>query len=79
MLDIRDNERIDATGFGPILIIQDPEEFCYGVDAVILARAAAGSETVEISPLGRLYAELDGEEGLGQGDLTLLLRKLAGW
>ena len=49
------------------------------VDAVILARAAAGSETVEISPLGRLYAELDGEEGLGQGDLTLLLRKLAGW
>ena len=37
MVDIKQKERIDATGFGEILIIQDPEEFCYGVDAVILA------------------------------------------
>lgn len=30
-------ERIDNTGFGNIKLIQDPEQFCYGVDAVILA------------------------------------------
>ena len=30
-------ERIENTGFGNIRLIQDPEQFCYGVDAVILA------------------------------------------
>lgn len=30
-------ERIENTGFGNIKLIQDPEQFCYGVDAVILA------------------------------------------
>lgn len=37
MISIKENERIDATGFGDIKIIQDPEEFCYGVDSVILS------------------------------------------
>jgi len=30
-------ERIENTGFGNIKLIQDSEQFCYGVDAVILA------------------------------------------
>ncbi|MDD5922178.1 MAG: methyltransferase domain-containing protein [Eubacteriales bacterium] len=30
-------ERIDRTGFGSIRILQDPDSFCYGADAVILA------------------------------------------
>lgn len=30
-------ERIDNIGFGNLKLIQNPEEFCYGVDAVILA------------------------------------------
>ena len=30
-------ERIENTGFGNIKLIQDPDQFCYGVDAVILA------------------------------------------
>ncbi|MEG1584415.1 MAG: tRNA1(Val) (adenine(37)-N6)-methyltransferase [Anaerovorax sp.] len=30
-------ERIDRIGFGNLQLIQKPEEFCYGVDAVILA------------------------------------------
>lgn len=30
-------ERIENIGFGGLKLIQDPEEFCYGVDAVILA------------------------------------------
>lgn len=35
-------ERIDSIGFGGLRLIQDPDEFCYGVDAVILASFAAG-------------------------------------
>lgn len=34
-------ERLDATGFGDIKIFQNPEDFCYGVDAVLLADFAA--------------------------------------
>ncbi len=34
-------ERIDSIGFGNLKLIQDPDEFCYGVDAVILADFAA--------------------------------------
>ena len=30
-------ERIENIGFGDLKLIQDPEQFCYGVDAVILA------------------------------------------
>lgn len=30
-------ERIDKIGFGNLKLIQEPDEFCYGVDAVILA------------------------------------------
>ena len=37
MFEIKQNERIDAIGFGDLKLIQDPKEFCYGVDAVILA------------------------------------------
>lgn len=34
--------RIDETGFGDVKIYQDPEQFCYGVDAVLLADFASG-------------------------------------
>ena len=34
-------ERIDQIGFGGLRLIQEPAEFCYGVDAVILADFAA--------------------------------------
>lgn len=33
--------RADETGFGDIVIYQDPSQFCYGVDAVLLADFAA--------------------------------------
>ena len=32
--------RIDEIGFGDLKLIQDPDEFCYGTDAVLLARFA---------------------------------------
>jgi len=34
-------ERIDDIGFGNLALIQDTKEFCYGVDAVILAHFAS--------------------------------------
>ena len=38
---LREGERLDDTGFGGYQLIQKPEEFCYGVDAVLLAGFAA--------------------------------------
>lgn len=40
-------ERIDEIGFGGLRLIQEPEEFCYGVDAVILADFAAKNFSVK--------------------------------
>lgn len=34
---IQEDERVDKIGFGELRLIQKPKEFCYGVDAVILA------------------------------------------
>ena len=34
---LRDGERIDKIGFGNLRLIQKPGEFCYGIDAVLLA------------------------------------------
>lgn len=33
-------ERTDEIGFGGLKLIQDPEEFCYGIDAVLLSSYA---------------------------------------
>ena len=38
---LREGERLDVTGFSGYHLIQKPEEFCYGVDAVLLANFAA--------------------------------------
>lgn len=38
---LRQGERLDETGFGTLKLIQKPEEFCYGVDAVVLADYAS--------------------------------------
>ena len=38
---ILEGERLDSIGFGDLRLIQKPEEFCYGIDAVILADFAA--------------------------------------
>ena len=40
-VNIEEGERVDETGFGQLRLIQKPEEFCYGVDAVLLADFAA--------------------------------------
>ena len=38
---VRKGERIDEIGFGGYKLIQNPEEFCYGVDSVLLSDFAA--------------------------------------
>ena len=37
-------ERIDEIGFSDLKLIQKPDEFCYGIDAVILADFASKKE-----------------------------------
>ena len=52
---LREGERLDETGVGELKLIQKPEEFCYGVDAVILADFASKSvkrSTKKIVDLG---------------------------
>lgn len=41
MPELFEGERIDDTGFGGRMLIQKPEDFCYGIDAVLLADFAA--------------------------------------
>lgn len=65
--DVRlyDGERVDATGFGELELIQKPEEFCYGVDAVLLADFAAVN--------GKKPAGLAVDLGTGTGVIPLIL------
>jgi tRNA1Val (adenine37-N6)-methyltransferase len=45
-------ERVDNIGFGGYQLIQDPDQFCYGVDAVLLADFAAATKEDCIVDLG---------------------------
>ena len=60
--------RLDDTGFGGIRILQDPETFCYGVDAVLLAGFAAETLAKKHRRPARL-ADL----GCGNGIVPLIL------
>lgn len=57
-------ERIENIGFGDLKLIQDPDQFCYGVDAVILADFA-----LSIYPEFSRAADL----GTGNGIIPLIL------
>ena len=67
MPDLKEKERIDVTGFGSVKIIQDPDEFCYGVDAVILADFA--SRRAKPLTAGSRIADL----GTGSGIIPLIM------
>lgn len=49
---IRTGERIDQTGFSDLKLIQKPDEFCYGIDAVILADFASHKKANHVVDLG---------------------------
>lgn len=62
---IGDGERIDDIGFGHLKLIQKPEEFCYGVDAVILADFASRCKKGAVKTIVDL--------GTGTGVIPLIL------
>ena len=57
-------ERTDCIGFGDLRLIQRPEDFCYGVDAVILADFASGAIKSPVSIM---------DLGTGNGIIPLIL------
>lgn len=59
---LKDGERIDEIGFGNLRLIQKPEDFCYGIDAVLLATFA------EVKKGGRAV-----DFGTGTGIIPLIL------
>jgi tRNA1Val (adenine37-N6)-methyltransferase len=61
--------RIDDTGFGGIRIIQDPDAFCYGVDAVLLAAFAAERINKKRGAADKKLMDL----GCGNGIIPLIL------
>ena len=49
---LKEGERIDEIGFGNLRLIQKPEDFCYGIDAVLLATFAEIRNHSSIIDLG---------------------------
>ena len=46
------NERIDEIGFSGYRLVQNPDWFCYGIDAVLLADFAAVKKNARVADLG---------------------------
>lgn len=49
---LKEGERIDEIGFGNLRLIQKPEDFCYGIDAVLLATFAEVKKGSRVADLG---------------------------
>lgn len=49
---LKEGERKDKIGFGTLELIQHPNEFCYGIDAVLLASFAQVKPGARIADLG---------------------------
>ncbi len=49
---LKDGERIDSIGFGNLRLIQKPDDFCYGIDAVLLATFAEVGKNERVIDLG---------------------------
>ncbi len=76
---IQNGERLDNIGFGELMLIQKPDEFCYGVDAVLLSDfAASGGGRYRAESYGRADAGYSGKVsvldlGTGTGIVPLIL------
>jgi len=76
-VNICDGERVDDTGFGQLRLIQKPEEFCYGVDAVILADFAS---KYVVSASVRNGSDVTAVDlGTGTGIIPLVLSHKTRW
>lgn len=77
---IYEGERVDDTGFGGLRLIQKPEEFCYGVDAVILADFAARHAAVSLPARCREADKVTAVDlGTGTGIIPLILSHKTIW
>ena len=52
MCNLKDNERIDELHRNGYQIIQDPERFCFGMDAVLLSGFAKVKEGETVLDIG---------------------------
>lgn len=59
-----EGERVDDMGFGGLRLIQKPDEFCYGIDAVLLADFAGREQRVPEKII---------DLGAGTGAVSLIL------
>lgn len=71
MISLEATERIDNIGFKNLRLIQKPEDFCYGIDAVALAHFAATN--AEHEQTRRLKHKLAFDLGTGTGIIPLIL------
>lgn len=77
---IHEGERADDTGFGRLRLIQKPEEFCYGVDAVILADFAARCASVSLHSNSASSTRVTAVDlGTGTGVIPLILSHKTSW
>jgi len=76
-VNIDPGERVDDTGFGQLKLIQKPEEFCYGVDAVILADFAAKNVVSAAVRNGTDVTCVD--LGTGTGIIPVILSHKTAW
>lgn len=65
-------ERIDKIGFGNLQLIQIPDDFCYGIDAVLLADFAASPELYQKGRKGRKPERIM-DLGAGTGIIPFIL------
>ncbi len=68
---LENGERIDCIGFGDLRLIQKPEDFCYGVDAVLLSHFAATHGEQENNKRIKAMRAID--LGTGTGIVPLIL------
>jgi len=68
MMNLSDEERIDKTGFADIKIVQNPKEFCYGIDAVLLSAFVAGETGSKSHKFDRVM-----DLGTGTGIIPFIL------
>jgi len=69
--ELEEGERIDCIGFGDLRLIQKPEDFCYGVDAVLLSHFAATDGEQENKRRKKVKRAID--LGSGTGIVPLIL------
>ena len=69
---VKEGERLDQIGFANLRLLQKPEDFCYGIDAVLLADFAAKRAKPDLQQ-GYLKPVRACDLGTGTGVIPLIL------